>query len=344
MSNGLSRNRAALRGGLLALATGLALAGLAAAAQAEPVKLVFATGIPPQSPIVKDVMEPWAAEANAASEGEYEIEVVNGFALANNTNMIDRVKAGVVDIGFALHGASGLPFDKTMVVSLPLIVTDPVQASNALWKLYADGVISDEYPGVKVIGLVALPIQGISSSKPIESLDDIAGMKIRAVDKVAADAVSALGASPIALPTNEVYQSLDRGVVDGAVVNWLMVGAFNVGEVAQYHQRGVPLGAVPSFFIMNEASYAKLSPKGREIFDKHIGAYLSRYAGEGQAALAGKIEKGLESKSDQHIVELSADQRKKWEEKLQPVIDQWVERTPNGAEVLADFQQASGSK
>ena len=124
MSNGLSRNRAALRGGLLALATGLALAGLAAAAQAEPVKLVFATGIPPQSPIVKDVMEPWAAEANAASEGEYEIEVVNGFALANNTNMIDRVKAGVVDIGFALHGASGLPFDKTMVVSLPLIVTD----------------------------------------------------------------------------------------------------------------------------------------------------------------------------------------------------------------------------
>lgn len=338
-----SKMRAPLRSCLVAAVAALGLASLGAAARAEPVKLVFATGIPPQSPIVKDVMEPWAAEANAASEGEYEIEVVNGFTLANNTNMIDRVKAGVVDIGFALHGASGLPFDKTMVVSLPLIVTDPVQASDALWKIYEDGTIADEYPGVKVIGLVALPIQGISSSKPIESLDDISGMKIRAVDKVAADAVSALGASPIALPTNEVYQALDRGVVDGAVVNWLMVGAFNVGEVAEYHQRGVPLGAVPSFFVMNEASYAKLSPKGKEIFDKHIGAYLSKYAGEGQAALAGRIEQGLQSKSDQHVVELSDEQRRMWEEKLRPVIDLWVERTPNGAEVLADFQRASGA-
>jgi TRAP-type C4-dicarboxylate transport system substrate-binding protein len=344
MSSALSKKRAAMRGGLVAVVAALGMAGLGAAAQAEPVKFVFATGIPPQSPIVKDVMEPWAAAANAASEGEYEIEVANGFALANNTNMIDRVKAGVVDIGFALHGASGLPFDKTMVVSLPMIVTDPVRASDALWTLYEDGVIADEYPGMKVIGLVALPIQGISSSKPVESLDDISGMKIRAVDKVAADTVTALGASPIALPTNEVYQALDRGVVDGAVVNWLMVGAFNVGEVAQYHQRGVPLGAVPSFFIMNEASYAKLSPKGKELFDKHIGAYLSKFAGEGQAELAERIEKGLLSKSDQHVVELSDEQRQQWEEKLQPVIDQWVERTPNGAEVLADFQQAAGAQ
>lgn len=345
MLNGcLTRNRGLARRSVVAVAAALAFAGLGAGAHADPVKLVFATGIPPQSPIVKDVMEPWAAEANAAAEGEYEIEVVNGFSLANNTNMIDRVSAGVIDIGFGLHGASGLPFDKTMVVSLPMVVNDPVTASDALWTLYEDGVISDEYPDVKVIGLVALPIQGISASKPIESLDGMSGMKIRAVDKVAADTVTALGGSPIALPADEVYQSLDRGVVDGAVVNWLMVGAFKVGEVAQYHQRSVPLGSVPSYFIMNKASYEKLSPKGKEIFDKHIGRYLSEYAGKGQAELAERIEAGIQSNDNQHIMQLSDAERQKWETQLQPVIEQWEARTPNGAEVLSEFKQATGSK
>ncbi len=312
---------------------------IGSAAQAQSVKLTFATGMPAVSPIVKSVWEAWANEANAGAQGEFVIEVVNGFTLANPSNMWERTASGVIDIGFGLQGASGLPFAKTTVASLPLVFDDPVKASAALWRLHERGLLGDEYKAVKVLGLAALPIQGISSSKPIRSLDDLAGVKMRAVDKVAADVATALGAAPISVPSNEVYQALSRGVVQAAVVNWLMIGAFKVGEVAPQHQRAVPLGAVPAYLIMNHGSYNKLTPKGKALFDKYIGELAVRKMALGHHELAVRIEAGVKADGKQTILTLPDAEKAKWEARLQTVIESWTTRTDNGKAILAAFRE-----
>lgn len=316
------------------------LLGQSAGVFAEPVKLTFATGMPPVNPLASEVMQVWADAANEAAKGEYEIEVVNGFALANYSNMWERVETGVVDIGFGLQGLTGMGFDKTSVVTLPVVVTDPIKSSAALWSLYEDGTIADEYEGVKVLGLASLPVQGISATKPINSLEDIAGMKVRAADRVSADTVTALGGAPIALPTTEVYQALSRGVVEGAVVTWLMVGAFKVGEVAHYHQRGMPLGTLPAYIVMNQAAFDRLSPEGQAALASVSGRHLSDHLAAGHKAVDDRIEAAMNKDEGQHVETLSDDEKALWESKLLPVIDTWKQRTPNGDAVLDAYEAA----
>lgn len=74
-------------------------------------------------------------------------------------------------------------------------------------------MIADEYSGVKVLALFAPPPSGLHSKEPIKNLADMSGGKVRAADKIAADTISALGGSPISVPTPELYQSLNSGVI-----------------------------------------------------------------------------------------------------------------------------------
>lgn len=324
----------ALRAATLAAATSL----VAATAYAQPAVLRFATGVPDTSPIVTEVLEPWAEMMNEEGGEHFQIEVTNGVAIANPSNMWERVEQGIVDIGWSLHGSSGLPFPKTAVASLPFLYQDIVAASSALWRLYESDLISDEYEGVHVLALTSLPIQGISANKPVNTLSDMEGLKVRAVDKVAADTVLALGGAPISIPTQEVYQSLDRGVVDAAVVNWLMVGGFRVGEVAPNHQRGISLGGVPGFLVMNQSVYEGLSPEAQQALDSAAGGTSSEFLGEHYEQLAADIEQTISNAEGQQVLTLSSEERAQWESRLQSVVDSWVADTPDGEQILEQFR------
>jgi len=328
------------RGGPLAGFLSLALAAATAAPlQAETV-LKFAPTVPLENATATRVWKPWVEKVNAEAKGEFRIQLF-GLALANPRNVWERTLNGVVDIGFALHGTVGVPFPKTSVSTLPLLIDDGEAgaASVALWNLYESGLIADEYKDVKVLGLIALPVQGIASQAKIAGLDDLKGKKMRVADKLSSDIAEALGASPISLSATEVYQALSRGVVDSAIANWIMMGAFRLTEVSKEYVTGIPLGAPTAFVVMNQNSFAKLSDKGKKILGKHIGAGLSREAGSGLEGLAhglrAKITKGG---GKFNIVKLDAGQKARWQKALQPVQDNWVAGTPDGKKVLEQFK------
>src|SRR6185436_287424 len=108
-------------------------------------------------------------------------------------------------------------------------------AAVALWRLYASGLIADEYKGVRPLMLAPTPVQGLSSKRPVTTLADIKGMKIRASDRTVADIVTALGGSPISVPAGEVYQALSQGLVQASVANPFMLGPFKLKEVVNEH-------------------------------------------------------------------------------------------------------------
>ena len=164
---------------LLAGALAFALPALTAVSSKAETVLKFAVTVPLENATATQVFKPWADKVNEEAKGEFRIQVY-GLELANSRNVWERTLSGVADIGWALHGTVGLPFPKTSVITLPLLVEDKQAgaASTALWQLYQSGMLSDEYKGVKVLGLVALPVQGLATKSKVAKFEDLKGQKI----------------------------------------------------------------------------------------------------------------------------------------------------------------------
>jgi TRAP-type C4-dicarboxylate transport system substrate-binding protein len=305
---------------------------------AEPVTLKFATTIPPSNPIVTEVFEPWAKKVNEASNGELNIQVISGPTLANPGNVWERTVSGVTEIGFGIHGAVGLPFPKSTVSSVPFVVDDLTTGSVGLWRLYEKGLIVDEHKDVRVLALVVTPGSLIASKKQVISLEDMKGLKVRAANKMVADIISALGGAPISVSAPETYQALQRGVVTASVAGWVLVNNFKFYEVVNYYLEGVPLGEPSGFVIMNRQAYDKLSPKAKETLDRFAGEPFSRDYGAWFKMDAARGRQRVASLPNQHIMTLTAQEKERWKKTLEPVVKDWVAKTPDGAKILETYR------
>ena len=305
---------------------------------AEPATLKFATTIPPSNPIVTEVFEPWAKKVNEASNGELNIQVISGPTLANPANVWERTVSGVTEIGFGIHGAVGLPFPKTTVTSVPFVVEDLTIGSTGLWRLYEKGLISDEYKDVKILALVVTPGSLFSSKKQIARLEDVKGLKVRAANKIVAEVISALGGAPISVPAPEAYQAPQTGVVTAIVAGWVLVNNFKLYEVVNYHLEGVALGEPSGFVIMNRQAYDKLSAKAKETLDRFSGEPFSRDYGAWFKMDAARGREKVKALPNQHITTLSPQEKERWKKALEPIVNNWVAKTPDGAKILETYR------
>ena len=74
-------------------------------------------------------------------------------AVGGVTEQASNVKAGKVDIALGLRGAEGDQFLGSSVIELPFLVPDALRGSQALWGLYQDGTLAEEYKDYKVLAL-----------------------------------------------------------------------------------------------------------------------------------------------------------------------------------------------
>lgn len=94
---------------------GIALAATlgAAAARADEVKLTFVTLAPQDSRVAQMEFHPWADRINAAGKGVVQLDVRDGFALANMDNVYSRVMDDVVQVGWGTQNAIGGKFTRS---------------------------------------------------------------------------------------------------------------------------------------------------------------------------------------------------------------------------------------
>jgi TRAP-type C4-dicarboxylate transport system substrate-binding protein len=312
-----------------------AFAAISPIAAAQPV-LKFATALPPNYAMVTELFQVWAKKVADASGGELAIQTY-GTTLANASNVWERTVDGVADIGFGIHGAAGVPFPKTVVTSLPFLVDDLPAGSVALWRLYANGLIAEEHKDVKVLAFITTPAQGITAKKPIHTLADLKGVKIRSADRIVADIATALGATPISVPAQETYQALSSGVVQATFAGWTLINSFKLYEQAQNHLESA-LGSPPGYIIMNKQAYEKLSPKAKAAIDQNSGEVYSRAFGEWFQNDAAKGREFVRKLPNQNVYSLSAAEAERWKQATAPVIKAWIDRTPGGDKVIDAFR------
>jgi tripartite ATP-independent transporter DctP family solute receptor len=201
------------------------------------------------------------------SNGRLCIEVFHSAQLGEEKDTIEQTKFGVIDFNRVSMGPFNNIVEETKVVSLPYIFRGVDHMHHVM-----DGPIGDEIAAAfEPHGFVGLAFYDggsrsfYNSQKPITSIDDLKGMKVRVMQSdVFVDMMSALGANATPMPYGEVYSSLQTGVIDGAENNWPSFESSGHFEVAKYYTLDEHL-IVPEVLVMSKASYDKLSAEDQAL-------------------------------------------------------------------------------
>lgn len=119
-----------------------------------------------------------------------------------------------------------------------------------------------------VVGCAAFAREALVSAKPINGIDDLKGLKIRAPEGLASEVFARAGASPVALPYSEVFTSIEKGVIEAAdASSYSNNSASGVHKVAKYPLfPGIHSMAVMQF-VVNKAMWDDLSDAERSIIE-----------------------------------------------------------------------------
>jgi TRAP-type C4-dicarboxylate transport system substrate-binding protein len=244
---------------------------------AKTIQLKFAHPYPPMHPQHKNVLVPWAKKIEAGTGGKVKIKFLPGGALGKPGQAYDVVAKGIAHIGWDICDYSPGRFLLTTAIELPFMVDSAEKAGVALWKTYEQfPEFQKEYADVKLLAL-APHAPGIfaTTKKPIKTLEDLKGLKIKTASSFTTDALQLFNAVPVVQPVTETYTSLERGVVDGVTMPYDGIVIFKLNELLKYY---TPTNFYSMVFWvgMNKKAYDSLPAEVKQVIDENSGLALSQ--------------------------------------------------------------------
>lgn len=251
---------------------------LSASAVAETV-LRVATWLPPAHAMNSEMWPTWGKWIEEATEGRVKVKLEYG--MGHPKSMFDLVEDGVVDASFSYHGYVPGRFKLPQIAEQPGLGVNAEAASVALWRVYDKYFKkSEEFEGLTLAAIFTHGPGYVHTIKPISTLAELKGKKIRIGGGVQSDLGKRLEITPIAAPGSKVYEMLQQGVIDGVFMPMGEQQSLRLYEVAP-NILAVPGGMyLGSFSIfINPDFLASLPKKDRDAIMSISGEKLSAMAG-----------------------------------------------------------------
>jgi TRAP-type C4-dicarboxylate transport system substrate-binding protein len=240
--------------------------------------------------------------------------------------LFDQARDGVVDLVWTLPGNTPGRFPGIEAFELPFVPSRRALVNSLALQDYADQNLGKEFSEVKPICFWAHDHGLIHAKRPVKTMDDLQGMKLRFPTRLAGEALRALGASAIGMPIPQVPESLAQGVIDGTVVPWEVVPSIKVAELVRNHTEipGSPTLYTATFVLaMNKARYEGMPEDLRRVIDANSGAVAARMAGQVWDEQA-EVVSAMVKKRGNTLITITEDEKERWRKATQPVIDTWV--------------------
>ncbi|MES3002639.1 MAG: TRAP transporter substrate-binding protein [Pseudomonadota bacterium] len=302
-----------------------ALAGLAQ----QSVTLKFHTFMAPQSNVWLTMHKPWMDKVEKESGGRIKFEGYPAMQLGGTpVQLYDQAKDGVVDIVWTLPGNTAGRFPRIEVFELPFIMSNAEATSKAYWE-YVQTMAPDEFKDTQVLALhVHGPGVIHTADKPVHTVADMRGLKVRAPTRQVTKLVGSLGATPVGMPLPGIPDALSKGTITGCVIPWEVVPSVKVNELTKFHAEFDPAGGClyTTTFVMamNKAKYNSLPPDLKKVIDNNSGMATSAWLGKVQQ---GNDPIGRKSASDRGntIFTVSAADAQEFRRKSRAIEVEWVE-------------------
>lgn len=256
------------------------------------------------------------------SAGNIRVNVFHSGVLGSDQSILAYLRGGVLDIGVMNTGFIVDSKKEFAVIDMPFMFNNERQA-DAFYAGKVGQVLAEKAQETGVVNLDywELGFRHITNSKrPINSVDDLKGLKFRVVPNPPyIDAFAALGANPVTMVFNEVFTALEMHVVDGQDNPLSVIDKARLFEVQKYL---TITGHVytPQSVFMSAKTWAKLSQQERKIVTEaalEAGIYERKLSRSMDAELLADLKKKM------IVNELSASEVQKMRVKLQPMWEKY---------------------
>ncbi len=212
---------------------------------ADVIKLKFANYFP-ITHMNSVMMGKFCDELSKKLTGKVELTQYAGGTLLSAPKIAAGVSAGIADIGLSNLSYTRGRFPVMEIMELPLGYPSAWIAGHVANDFYNKFKPKD-FDGYHVLMLSTSPVNVIQTlNKPVKTLEELKGLKLRGTGRLG-DIVKALGATPIPVEMVDAYDSLKRGVIEGALLPLETLKGFKPGEVQKYVTASWKVGSAYCF-------------------------------------------------------------------------------------------------
>lgn len=306
-------------------------------AETKAIELTYSIFFPATHSQYK-LAESWAKEVEKRTNGKVKFIMYPGGSLTKAEQCYDGVMNGVSDLGMSCFAYTRGRFPLLEVLDLPLGYPNGKVATRVameIVKKYQPAELKD----VQVLYVHAHGPGVLACKKPVKTLDEIKGLKIRATG-LCTKVAEKLGAQPVGMTQSETYESLQKGVVDGTFCPLETLQGWKQGEVIQTVVDSRCIGYTTAMFVvMNKAKWEQLPQDVKDVMLKVSEEWVDKH---GQAwDDDDNNARQYITAMGKEIIPLSPEEQERWKNAVQPVFQDYVSVNDGlpRAEVLADTQK-----
>lgn len=240
----------------------------AAGAAEKPIVLRSVCAWPPENIVCALGKKGFIDEVNRRGAGKVKIEAIGGPEVISPFDLIPALENGSFDVAIS----TGQYYSGTYKLSDVTSWIDPGKAEELAKDKRALKFVRDYFrqkTGIEILGFadVGTLMYVYTSKRPIHTLADFKGLKLRAGAPNQGTYIRGLGAASVQIAANELLTGLERGVVDGAYRGIHQVTQF--GEAPYYkYVLDEPMAIADGFIYVAAPTWKKLPEDVRTLFDE----------------------------------------------------------------------------
>lgn len=283
---------------------------------------------------------PWARNVETQSGGRVHIDIFPSMQLGGQpAALLDQARDRVADIVWAMPSKTPGRFPKSELFELPFVSPRRALVGSKAMEDFAGEFLQDEFHEFQPICFSCADRGILHAARPIETITALSGLRLDVRTRFAGQAVQALGARAVPMPTGQLELAITRRLVDGCVVPWDMVPALRLDELLNCHTdfADTTLSTTAYVLAMNKAVYQKLPADLRKVIDDNSGQIAAGMAGAMWDLQATAVADMVIGRGDR-VITLAPDVVVHWRKATAPVVDGWIKdmkaRKIDGAKLL----------
>jgi len=281
-----------------------------------------------------------------ATGGKVEFEIYHSAQLGDDS--LALLSSGLADIALMSTGYAADRMPLSNVTELPGMFDSACDANRKFRQIASPGgaLYENEYKGLglhPVYMAMSPPASIVMGKGKVERWSDLQGMKLRASGGGASAIARAIGSVPVQTVASELYDSLERGTIDGALYYFVGMPSFSLEEVFHSGVGNLKLGASSVFTAMSEKGWNKLPPDVQQA--------MVEGGAKAEQSLCGWFDQNEASIRDEMVrdrgfvvTELPPEDLEKWQAVRVRIAEDWVkimeQKGRKGTDVLNDFRSA----
>jgi TRAP-type transport system periplasmic protein len=268
---------------------------------------------------------PWARKVETESGGRMRVDIFPSMQLGGApAALFDQAREGSADIVWTAPSLTPGRFAKIETFELPFLPSRRALVSSKALTDFAAGNLQDEFRDFYTICFSCSDSAVIHATRPVRTTEDVKDLKLHVQTRLAAEAMRALGAHPIMMPSAQLPVAITEHVVDGCLDPWHLVPPLRLNDLLRFHTEFSDHSPSARTYVlaMNRASYDRLPHELKSVIDSNSGQVAAAMAGAMWDQQAAAVANMVVERGDL-IVTLLPEAVARWRKATEPVIDAW---------------------